>query len=587
MSPIDSMKIDGTARAESSFRTALGPLGNRQRLILVLLTLGRIAVGFCDLLVAAAMYLLFLLLQGRSTWHSLWCTPKTVLSAAVTAMVLVVLRSLTDLFSSHSTFRQIQNLHASFLLRLTEGYGQIQWDRFVACNRSELSGRALHTTREAADFYQRCIEMTANVVIVAGMAAALVYQSFVAACVLGFAVAAFYGVHRFLIRNRLQVAASSHETALRRLQRNLADMFSAGKEIRTYGIQSFFQDRIRRQVERVAASTVRLWFLPQFAQILTDQGAVLLFLGIVIAVQLRQGDARQLLSLLVLYFVLSRRLIPLVSQISYIAGRMEGSFENVKVLEAELNKCRIHRASTLPAHLPDAGLVLQVNQVSFSYRGGGPILRNVRLSVRKGETIILHGASGIGKSSLLNLIAGVSQPVTGIVRVNRSSIAYVPQEMPLLDDSIRNNLLFGLSARSDEELMRALAAAELDEFVATLPLKLETAVGDNGSLLSGGQRQRLGLARAFLRGSQLLLLDEATSALDEENERQVLANLNASGIATLLATHRVHTRTFGHRVFRLEGGSLIEESSLSSPVRKIGFLVSAENSFHERPLEYY
>jgi ABC-type multidrug transport system fused ATPase/permease subunit len=561
MSPIDSMKIDGTARAESSFRTALGPLGNRQRLILVLLTLGRIAVGFCDLLVAAAMYLLFLLLQGHSTWHSLWCTPKTVLSAAVTAMVLVVLRGLADLFSSHSTFRQIQNLHASFLLRLTEGYSRIQWDRFVECNRSELSGRALHTTREAADFYHRCIELTSSVVIVAVMAAALVYQSLVAACVLGVAVAAFYAVHRFLIRNRLQVAASSRETALRGLQRNLADMFASGKEIRTYGNQSFFQDRIRRQVERVTASTVRVWFLPQFAQILADQGAVLVFFGIVIAVQLRQGDARPLLSLLAFYFVLSRRLIPLVSQISYIAGQMEGSFENVRVLDAELERCRIYRTSTLPARLPDAGLALQVNQMSFSYRGGGPILRNVNLSVCKGETIVLHGASGIGKSSLLNLIAGVSQPVTGVVCVDRSGIAYVPQEIPLLDDSIRNNLLFGLSARSDEELMRALAAAKLNEFVAAQTLGLEAGVGDNGSLFSGGQRQRLGLARAILRGSQLLLLDEATSALDEENERQVLANLNASGMAILLATHRAHARSFAHRIFRLEEGSLIEETS--------------------------
>jgi ABC-type transport system involved in cytochrome bd biosynthesis fused ATPase/permease subunit len=135
----------------------------------------------------------------------------------------------------------------------------------------------------------------------------------------------------------------------------------------------------------------------------------------------------------------------------------------------------------------------------------------------------------------------------------------VPQEIPLLDDSIRNNLLFGLPDRTDDELMNALEAARLGEFVSAQPLGLDASVGDNGALFSGGERQRLGLARAFLRGSRLLLLDEATSALDEENQRQVLENLSASGKAILLVTHRVQPLAFGHRVFRLEEGSLIEE----------------------------
>jgi ABC-type multidrug transport system fused ATPase/permease subunit len=505
------------------------------------------------------MYWLFLVLQGRSAGHHLWWTPNTILSAALITTGLVVLRGLVDVGSARASFRQIQNLHTDFLLRLTEGYSQIQWDRFVEWNRSELSGRTLHTTREAADFYLRCIEMTANVAIVAAMTAALMYQSLIAASALGFAVAAFYVGHRFLIRAKLQAAASGRETALRLLQRNLADMFSSGKEIRTYGNQAFFQERVRQQSDRVAANNLHVVFLPQFARIVADQGAVLVFLFIIIAVELRQGDLTRLFSLLVFYFVLSRRLLPLISQLSLLAGQMDGSYENVRIVHSELKKCHTYGARALPALLPDGGMVMQMIHVSFSYRGGAEILRDLNLCMRKGETLVLHGASGIGKSSLLNLIAGVSQPVAGEIRVDRTSIAYVPQEIPLLDDSIRTNLLFGIPERSDEELMRALETAKLDQFVSSLPLGLDTAVGDNGALFSGGERQRLGLARAILRDCQCLLLDEATSALDEENERQVLDNLNASGKAILLVTHRVHARTFGHRVFRLEDGSLIEE----------------------------
>ncbi|MGA2249051.1 ATP-binding cassette domain-containing protein [Terracidiphilus sp.] len=391
------------------------------------------------------------------------------------------------------------------------------------------------------------------------MTAALVYQSLIAACGFALALGTFYGMHRLFIRGTLQQAAERREASLRMLQRNLADIFSSGKEIRTYRNHEFFHDRIQKQAQHVAASNLRIRFLPQIASSMADQGAVLLFLCIIAAVQIRQGDARQILSLLAFYFVLSRRLIPLISQISITAGQMEGSYENVRIVEAELDECRRHRVHELPIHLPDAGFVVQLKEVSFSFREDVPILRGVNLFLREGETVVLHGSSGIGKSSLLNLIAGVSQPTMGMIQVDRANIAYVPQEIALLDDTIRNNLLFGLPDKSEEELMTALTTAQLGDFVAAQPFGLDTGVGDNGALFSGGQRQRLGLARAILRGARLLLLDEATSALDEKNERQILENLSTSGMAVVLVTHRVLAQAFVHRVFRLQGGCLIEE----------------------------
>lgn len=561
MSRTDSVEVEDSARSEGSIRVSIGLLGNRHRVMLLLLTAGRIAVGLCDLAVAAAMYCLFVMLQGRPLGHPLWWTPKTVLSAALTTTILVVLRGLMDIASARATFRQVQQLHTEFLLRLTEGYTQVQWSQFVEWNRSELSGRALHTTGEAADFYHRCVEMAANVVIVGVMTSALVYQSLAAAICLGATMGLFYAGNRFLVRKKLQIAASRREVSVRSLQRNLSDLFSSGKEIRTYGNQAFFQQRIRRQAERVAVNNLHVVFLPQFARIIADQGTVLVFLAIVIAVEMRQGDLSRLLSVLVFYFVLSRRLLPLISQISFLASQMDGSYENVKIVDSELRKCHDNRRVGLPVGLPDAGMVMQIVRVCFAYRGGVAILQDVSLSMKEGEIVVLYGASGIGKSSLLNLIAGVSQPQSGIVRVDRANIAYVPQETPLLDDSIRKNLLFGLPERNDEELMRALSVARLDEFVSAQPLGLDTAVGDNGALFSGGERQRLGLARAILRGGRLLLLDEATSALDEKTERQVLWNLSASGRAILLVTHRFQTRAIGDRVIRLEKGSLIEEPS--------------------------
>jgi ABC-type multidrug transport system fused ATPase/permease subunit len=519
-----------------------------------------VAVGLCDLSLAGGMYLLFLLLQGALPAHHRWWTPRTTLSAALTTAALVVLRALIDLSSTRSVVRHIQILYTEILLKLTHGYNEMQWIRFTQRNRSELLNHAMYTAREAANFYHFGVEITASAAVVTAMTVALIYRSPPAACGLGMAVIVFYGVHRFLIRNKLRRSASDREQSLRILQRSLADMFSSCKEIRSYGIEAFFHDRISGQARSAAVSHQRVALFPQIARILADQGVVLLFLCVVIAVQLRHGDVRQLLSLLVFYFVLSRRLLPLVSQISFMAGQMEASYKNVQIVADELDDCFLHRSAAPAVQEADGESVLEVDEVSFSYPDSPPILRNVTLCLRRGEIVILHGVSGSGKSSLVNIIAGVLQPATGVVRVDRASVAYVPQDVALLDDSIRNNLLFGLHAKSDAQLMNALAAANLGGFIAAQPQGLDTCAGDNGVMLSGGQRQRLGLARAILRGASLLLLDEATSALDQESELRVLENLSASGTAVLLVTHRVLKRGFAQRVFRLQEGHLIEEA---------------------------
>jgi ABC-type bacteriocin/lantibiotic exporter with double-glycine peptidase domain len=537
----------------------------RRRLVFVWLIAERIAVGFCDLALAAAMYLLFLRLQGGVPSRHFWWAPKTNLGIALTTSALVVFRALLDIQSTRAVFRLKQNLYTDFLSRLVRGYSEMQWGRFVERNRGELSTHSVHTVKECANFYHHCIEMIAAVVVVTAMAAALLYQSPIVACGLGIAMLMFYSVHQLIVLQKLQLAAANLEHSVRTLQKHLLDMFSSGKEIRTYKNHAFFYERVGEQAEGVAAGSVRVTVLPQIARILTDQSVVLLFLCIVIVVQLQHGSTSHMLSLLVFYFVLSRRLLPLISHISFMSSHMESSYETVKTLDSELSECLLYHEPLLPLRLPaNAEFAAELDDVSFSFQDGVPIVRNATFRLRKGERVLLQGPSGSGKSSLLNLIAGVSQPTSGVVRVDPASLAYVPQEVSLLDDSIRSNLLFGLPNKSDAELMRALTVARLDDFVASEPLGLETRIGDSGVLFSGGQRQRLGLARAILRGATLLLLDEATSALDEATERQVLENLSSTGMTILFVTHRTHTQSFADRVLRIQEGCLTEQSSPAS-----------------------
>jgi ABC-type multidrug transport system fused ATPase/permease subunit len=554
-------------RFGSRLNSALGLLRQSQKVMLAMLIVARVSVGLCDLLVAAALYQLFVLLQGVLPAHIIRWAPRTILPTAAMTAGLILLRIGLDLSSTRSVVKYSQHIYADFLIRLTDGYGEMRWPRFVERNRSELLNHATYTSREAADFYRLCIELSAAVIVVAIMACALVYQSQAAAYGLGVSVVIFYSVHRFLLRKKLQAAAAMRESSLRMLNKNLAEIFSSGKEIRTYRNGSFFRDRISAQVKRFTSSSVRASLLPQIARIFADQGVVLLFLGVVMLVEMRHGDMRQLVSVLVFYFVLSRRILPLVSQVSFMAGQMESTFENVRALERELDDCETNRATIPLGNFPARGFVAELERVSFAFVEGKSVFQDVSLLLSKGEIIVLHGVSGSGKSSLMNLLAGVLQPASGLVRIDGTSVAYVPQEIALLDDSIRNNLLFGLPDRSDAMLKNVLSRARLAEFVDAQPIGLDTRVGDNGVLLSGGQRQRLGLARAMLRGAKLLLLDEATSALDEVNEAEVLANLVTPGVAIVMVSHRPQIHRFATRVFRLEGGRLVEECHAPMPIK--------------------
>lgn len=215
------------------------------------------------------------------------------------------------------------------------------------------------------------------------------------------------------------------------------------------------------------------------------------------------------------------------------------------------------------------------DHVSFSYRDGAPILRDVTLEVRPGETIALVGSSGAGKSTLLSLLQRLYDPTEGRVLIDgvdirsfkqrslRRRIGVVLQDGALFDDSIKDNILFGRPFASGAEVEAAARAANAHEFITQLEHGYETNVGERGAKLSGGERQRIAIARALLKDAPILILDEATSALDAESEdavREALARLR-EGRTTFIIAHRLATVTQADRICVMQHGRIIEVGS--------------------------
>lgn len=213
---------------------------------------------------------------------------------------------------------------------------------------------------------------------------------------------------------------------------------------------------------------------------------------------------------------------------------------------------------------------VRFDAVHFGHAGGPEVLAGAQGAIPAGRITMITGASGAGKTTIVDLALGLLHPTAGRILVDgvplteerlaawRDVVAYVPQEPLLFHETIRANLLWARPAATEDELWTALRAADAEGFVRRLPSGLETVVGDRGVRLSGGERQRLALARALLRRPALLVLDEPTSALDADSEARVLdvlAGLRGS-VTTLMVTHRAGPLAQADVVYALEGGRL-------------------------------
>jgi subfamily B ATP-binding cassette protein MsbA len=217
---------------------------------------------------------------------------------------------------------------------------------------------------------------------------------------------------------------------------------------------------------------------------------------------------------------------------------------------------------------------IEYRDVSFRYEEDW-VLRRVNLTVRTGEMVAFVGASGGGKTTLVNLLPRFYDVTEGKILIDgmdirdirveslRSLIGIVTQQTILFNDTVRNNIAYGNMEKPFEEVVKAAQAAYADGFIQNLPKGYDTVIGEQGVKLSGGERQRISIARAVLKNAPILILDEATSSLDSESEIEVQKALEylMEGRTTLVIAHRLSTIRKADRILVLSGGQIVEEGT--------------------------
>ena len=218
---------------------------------------------------------------------------------------------------------------------------------------------------------------------------------------------------------------------------------------------------------------------------------------------------------------------------------------------------------------------MTLKDVCFSYpKTKQHALNGISLDIHANDSIGLIGSSGSGKTTLVDMLLGLLEPKSGEILFNgrplnscldnlRSQVAYLPQEVFLIDDTLRKNVALGIedSEIDNKKINRALKQARLSELVNIMPQGVDTMLGERGARLSGGQRQRIALARAFYHGRSILVMDESTSALDSETESEIIKEIKQlkGHITIIVIAHRLATVEHCDRIYRLEMGEIVAE----------------------------
>ena len=394
----------------------------------------------------------------------------------------------------------------------------------------------------------------------------------IAVSVLGIAAGGFHHFTRSRIARWGQARQYHEGLRIQHLQQGLG----GAKDVKLLGRENEFLEQYRlhnAQSARAGQMAATLKQLPRlWLELLTVAG-----LATLVLTMLAQGRAMEgVVPLLGLFAIAAFRLIPLVNRVLGAVQSLRFSLPVIGTLEAELKLAIPAADINNTSAVPFCG-VLELRQVNYTYSGAPqPALNDLSITIHRGESVGFIGASGAGKSTLVDVLLGLLTPDTGEVLVDgrdiqahlrnwQDQIGYVPQSIYLTDDTLRRNVAFGLpdAQIDDAAVRRAIRAAQLDEFVRTLPQELDTLVGERGIRLSGGQRQRIGIARALYHDPAVMVLDEATSSLDTATEHGVMQAVRAlHGDKTIIiVAHRLSTVEHCDRLYQLEQGRVVAEGT--------------------------
>jgi ATP-binding cassette, subfamily B, bacterial PglK len=489
------------------------------------------------------------------------------------------LKSISALLINKAILSFVENQQIKLRSFMMESFQALPYDKFVSRNSSEyiqiIQNLVSTFSNSVLQSFLRLLSEGLVIFFILGLLA------WTNGPILGSFLFILIGILYFFDRKFRSRVGSYGENASeggRQMVQGIHEGIEGLKEIRILGVEKYFYNLMRNGAKQLSNYSLKSQIISSSPRYMMEFFIVFFIVFFVVSSLLLGGNIKSFLPTLAIFGAASLRLMPSINLFaSGITQFRFGRYATSKIYEELINLKSFLRTKD---NLLNGGSIFEpfqtlfLKHISFSYPGAkNKALNQVSLKFDLGESIGLIGPSGSGKTTLVDVILGLLNPQEGAILYNgssfeemigswRSQIAYLPQNVFLIDNTLRRNVALGLPDEdiNDDEVIAALKKAQLEAFLEGLPFGINTALGERGVRISGGQRQRIALARAFYHKRSILIMDESTSALDNETENLIVEEIKRlkGEKSMIVIAHRVTTVQHCDKIFILADGQLKE-----------------------------
>ncbi len=499
----------------------------------------------------------------------------------VILLLVFLLKSISAIFINKTILSFVENQQTKLRSFMMESFQRLPYTEYVSRNSSEY----IQIIQNLVSTYSNSVLLSALRLLSEGIVifVILFLLAWTNGLILGLFAILLAGMlyfYDFIFRLRIRTYGQKASEGARQMVQGIQEGIEGFKEIRILGAEGYFHNTMKQGATQLARFLLKSQIISSSPRYLMEFIIVLFIVLLVISSLLFGGSIQALLPTLGLFGVASLRLMPSINVLSNGITQMRFGRHATSKVYTELEKLKgaiqgneesVSRNSKFE---PFEELLLR--NLSFHYPGSKHnALSQVSIKLKAGESIGLIGPSGSGKTTLVDVFLGLLQPQEGEILYNghslenkirdwRSQIAYLPQNVFLIDNTLRRNVALGVQDEfiNGEEVLAALQKAQLEDLVRQLPNGIDTVLGERGVRISGGQRQRIALARAFYHGRSVLVMDESTSALDNDTEKLIVEEIKRlKGEKTMIViAHRLTTLQHCDRIYMLTGGGILKET---------------------------